>query len=222
MPKKCVTKVRKTTTGKGKKGSTWQGCYTEKSKAKPKAKPKKPKRHPEWGGEGKPSREQYLQFLQDKKSKWHLSKYKHYTTGITGTHWPESHIAVFHEAELKRRKGTPGDEWKGQGFAGTEPSMRHAGFGAGPTSAWDKERLYLQHKHPVGTYIRIDRDDPSGLEQGQHVEITKHTEKGFEVKPDFGPPRVIDPNYYRGDLGYTHMSEHEGLQRWGREKGYDF
>ena len=46
LKKKCVTKVRKTTTEKGKKGSTWQGCYKEKTekkteKPKPKPKPKK-------------------------------------------------------------------------------------------------------------------------------------------------------------------------------------
>ena len=52
--KKCVTKVRENDTDKGKKGSTWQGCYKvkkggkkkkeEKKKDKPKEKPKDPKK----------------------------------------------------------------------------------------------------------------------------------------------------------------------------------
>ena len=229
-----MTKVRKTTTDKGKKGSTWQGCYTEKSKAKPKAKPKKPKRHPEWGGEGKPSREQYLQFLQDKKSKWHLSKYKHYTTGITGTHWPESPIAVFHEEELKKRKGTQSfglGHGYDKAYATATPvpirDMRYAGYGAGPTAPEDRERLWLQHQHPVGTEIRIENDPMTGpytggLEKGEQVMITGHTEKGFEVKPHFGPPRVIDPHYYRGLYRQVGTFVQNPMQKyWEEAKGYD-
>lgn len=49
MAKKCVTRTRENNTAKGKKGTTWQGCFSDTNKTTKDRKPKKPKaKDPEW------------------------------------------------------------------------------------------------------------------------------------------------------------------------------